>query len=532
MTKLGMDQFDAHFRLEIGKRLYAFVRNNVLDHHRFLFYNRMGKTSIYKGFCSHCKADYVLRESFLPKHGKAWKCEKCRSTVRLHSSGRGRGKLKASAYVIWYDKSAIDPDVIVATGYKVNLNFEHSINADIEFIPVTRYLFRYGQGAQMAIRDHYTAGFFYNRATHFLGGWQMKKQVSSIVGKHYFTRYNSVQSSPSMRKAVKGTPFEKSCWQTFRSDSLDSIYIFSTIAKYPFIEFLAKTGLGEIARKMIHGDSIYRCINLRGKTFESIVGLSKQEFGAWKQACKDLKPETLRAYKWCRDKAERISWEQAERFGPAISQNYNFTKVSSILETVLPKRFVRYIENQYQKDRRHFGKVEDVVTSYKDYLDEAKSLEMDMQSEAVLYPNLLRVAHHKTTSQVQIKKDEVVNKKIMALQPKLESYWYEDQRFFVRPIKDAGELFAEGKYLQHCVGRYGSTYANGGIVLLVVRRLSDPETPFYTAEIVNDRLVQCRGLRNNAMTTDVKTFMDEYMVVLQPRLIRRSKPKQKQEAVV
>lgn len=532
MKQIDIDQFNTHFRPEISKRLYAFVRNQVLESHRFVFFSRMGKTTIYKGFCSHCRADYVFRESFIPKHGAKWKCEICHTMVRLHSAGRGRGKLREFAYVIWYEKSPVDRRSIVATGYKVKLDFEKSMDSDIEFIPVTRYLFQYGHGAKMAIRDHYTTGFFYNRAIHFLGGWQFRTNPTSIVGRHYFTRYHSVQSLPSIRTAVRGTSFEKSCWKDFFADDLDAIYIFAEIAKYPFIEYLAKTGMGEIARKMIRKDSIHRSLNLQGKTFESIVGLSKQEFRSWKQSCKTLKAETLRAYKWCRDKAERIPWDQAERFGPAIANEYNYTKVREILRQVPAKRFVRYVENQFQKDKDHFGNVEDVVTSYRDYLDEAQELGMNMQSEPVLYPNRLCEAHHKTASQVQIKKDPTTNKKIVALQSRLDPYWYEDHRFLIRPIADVGELFAEGKYLQHCVGRYGSNYANGNIVLLVVRRHSVPDTPFYTAEIANGRLIQCRGHKNKAMITDVKEFMDDFMSELQSRLIRRGKHKQKQEAVV
>jgi DNA-directed RNA polymerase subunit RPC12/RpoP len=536
MTKLDIVQFNAHFRPEIGKKLRDYVRNHVLDHLRFVFYRRMGKTSIYCGFCSNCKQEYTFRESFTPKHGAKWRCEKCRSKVLLHSMGRGRGKLKDRAYVIWYEKSAIDRNAIVATGYKVEIDFKGRMDADIAFEPATRYLFQHGQGAQMAMREHRISGAFYNTAIYFYNDWFLKKEPVTIVGRYTFTAY-SQQVKQSMDTAVKGTPFEKTHWQNFYTDDRDAIYIFATIAKYPFVEYLVKTGMGEIAHKLIRGDSLHYCLNLRGKTFESIVGLSKQEFRTWQQSCKMLTAETLRAYKWCRDKAERISWEQAERFGPVIASDYNYKKIQDILRHVPEKRFIRYVENQFQKDKAHFDKscdirVEDIVTSYRDYLDEAQELGMDLMAEAVLYPNLLRVAHHKTTSQVKIKQNPIVDKKIKAIQPNLSAFWYETDQLLIRPISNAGELFAEGAYLQHCVGRYGDNYANGQIVLLVVRRQSDPDTPNYTAEIVNGRLIQCRGLKNKAMTTDVKAFMDEFMSMLQSRLIRRGKSKQKQEAVV
>jgi len=507
VNKLG---FEEHFRSDISEKLYNFVRDEVLDNHRFVFYQRMGKTDIFNGLCSHCKKSYVIKERFTPKHGGEWKCENCYSPVILHSFGRGRGKLREFAYVIWYEKSVTDPLSITATGYKAQLDFKESMSADIEFIPVTRYLFRYGHGGEMKVREHYTEGFFYQKTTHFLKGWTSRKHPTSICGVYYFSRYHSVQGQKSMEEAVKGTPFEKSGWKDFYSDSLDAIYIFSAIAKYPFIEYLTKTGLGEIARSMVRGESIYRCLNLRGTSMKSIVGLSKQEFGEWKKSCGKLEAKTLRAYKWLRSQGVIVSWKQADRLRNVISEQHYSSKLKTLMSRVSIQQFIRYIDNQLKKDKEFFGCIDDVVTSYSDYFSEALELGMDMESNAVLFPNLLRVAHHKTTSQVKIKQNPEANRKIKALQPILSFYYHADDKFMIRPIESIGELFAEGSTLQHCVGRYGNDYADEKTVLLVVRENSDQEIPFYTAEIRGGKLIQCRGMKNKPMTDAVKKFMNNY----------------------
>ncbi|KEQ22859.1 PcfJ domain-containing protein [Paenibacillus tyrfis] len=525
-----MAELMQHFRLAIDKKLVKFVRDDVLNHSSFFFYQRMPRSSIYKGVCTYCKEEYSVRDCTVFKHNTWWRCEKCGESVQLKAAGRGRGKMVDRAYAVWYEKSAIDSNVIVSTGYKVTLDYRKVMTPEIEFVPVTRYLFRHGHSAQMAVRDHWTTGYYMNKQIEFGNGWSFTKRPSTIVGKYYFTR-RSCQSKDSVREAVKGTPFERSEWQQFWADDLDAAYIFSAIAKYPFIEYLVKTGLRKIAIDIVRRNPTYGAINLRGKSPSKILGLNRQEFREWKATCPKMKAETLKAYKWCRDRGARISWAQAEAFGDVIAPKYSFDSMKQILQYVPAECLIRYSWNQYQKNRKHYREIRDVMTTYRDYLRDAKELEMDMLDEATLYPNNLRAAHAKTISKVKLKQDPKTNQMIVDKQKALMRYCFEHGNFLIRPIQDVGELFAEGASLNHCVGSYAKRYATGDCIILCVRRKDIPDEPFYTAEIVKDRLMQCRTDGNDPMTPEVKIFMDEYMKYLSTE----SKPrrtKQKMEVAV
>lgn len=61
------------------------------------------------------------------------------------------------------------------------------------------------------------------------------------------------------------------------------------------------------------------------------------------------------------------------------------------------------------------------------------------------------------------------------------------------------------------------TYAEGRCKLFCIRKKSEPDTPYYTLELgKNDRLVQCRGYRNDIengykMQKEVEKFVEQWM---------------------
>ncbi|MDX7255043.1 hypothetical protein, partial [Klebsiella pneumoniae] len=52
-------------------------------------------------------------------------------------------------YVVWYEKSLIDPKAITATGYKVSIDYREDMNGELSIVPVTRYLFENGKATMM-----------------------------------------------------------------------------------------------------------------------------------------------------------------------------------------------------------------------------------------------------------------------------------------------------------------------------------------------------------------------------------------------
>jgi hypothetical protein len=152
-----------------------------------------------------------------------------------------------------------------------------------------------------------------------------------------------------------------------------------------------------------------------------------------------------------------------------------------------------------------------VLGEWRDYLRECEELGMDTKQEHVLLPNNLHVAHVKTMQRVKVKHDESLNQTIAERVAELEKFIVESGEFFIRPAKDSMELFLEGKTLQHCVGGYADRYAHGETEIYFVRQVAEPNVPFVTVEVINERMIQARGLKNSRPSDEVMAFLQDFL---------------------
>lgn len=72
------------------------------------------------------------------------------------------------------------------------------------------------------------------------------------------------------------------------------------------------------------------------------------------------------------------------------------------------------------------------------------------------------------------------------------------------------ELATEGSALHHCVSNYADCVAKQECIIVFVRRCSEPQKPYYTAEIRDGRIVQLRGLKNCQPTPEVQAFANKW----------------------
>ena len=86
-----------------------------------------------------------------------------------------------------------------------------------------------------------------------------------------------------------------------------------------------------------------------------------------------------------------------------------------------------------------------------------------------------------------------------------------DKYAFIFP-KDESEIVKEGKTLHHCVGSYAKKhFVYGSSIIVFVRDKTDRETPLYTLELKNDRIIQLRGERNKAADEEAKKEAEQFL---------------------
>lgn len=540
---MNKQEFFAHFPQKISQELVDYVNNVALLKSRYLFVSRVG--GIQFAYCTHCQQQYTPNYLYgTLKHNENCKCEKCGSQCVVKASGRGRSRLIDDAYVVWYGKSEINPSALIARGIYVKRDYTGDFKkVQTEFCVMAEYLF-IPSNSNSTRKEQFGKSWLYRE-------WRISTSIVSELDNH-MKRPPFFMSVQNVKEAVKGTPFEYSQWQTFLTfreedewvggwygrmrpagePRTDLVKFFDLAARYPCTEYLAKMGFHELIWAKMNGSYTYNTVNWRGTTMEKVLRLSKQEIKELRATGLEITPLLLHSYHFHRKKDFPLTFEQAYQL-----QDLTFDSNRDLLKAINAPhpQAMRYVLKQLARPdaKKWYSSATSVLQDWRDYLEDCKKLGMNLESEAVLYPNDLHKAHQKTVEKVKYKEDKALNIKIASrLQGLIKKYAFEHAGLMIRPAVDTVELFREGKELSHCVGRYAKDYAEGKTDLLFVRRVSEPETPFYTLEVKNERVVQCRGLKNCNMTPEVREFVNAFIEEKLQKKKTRIKLTERQEVAV
>ncbi|GHV17243.1 hypothetical protein FACS18949_14700 [Clostridia bacterium] len=111
---------------------------------------------------------------------------------------------------------------------------------------------------------------------------------------------------------------------------------------------------------------------------------------------------------------------------------------------------------------------------------------------------------------VRLKRENIDAAKFSERRAELEKYALLSEKFLIRVPEKPEELVTEGAKLKHCVAGYAKRFANGETAILFVRHADRPGEPFYTLELRDKKIQQCRTKNNVSYGTDpaVKEFVD------------------------
>ena len=102
----------------------------------------------------------------------------------------------------------------------------------------------------------------------------------------------------------------------------------------------------------------------------------------------------------------------------------------------------------------------------------------------------------------------------------------------IRPAKSTNELMKEGKELCHCVASYAKSVAQGTTNILFIRKIDEPDKPFYTLEFKSGKILQNRGYKNKLQTPEVLAFEAKWLLYIKGGLNngKRNNDKSEQRA--
>lgn len=494
------EEYLAHFSEEISDEIKNYATEEVLKFSRYIFTHKQGVQQY--GYCTHCNNEF---KTVGLKHNKQTECPVCKSTCTVKSSGRGRKYLVDRGYFVYYEKSLIDPNVVVARG----IFAERSYRLDYKNVKTVCdatawYVFEMGKSI-MLTEGAYWKGEKYKKTS----------KVYSFFDHTSFASIHKEYSRKSIKKAVKDTPFQYSTWEKYNHE--DMTEFFDLYSKAPCIEYLTKEGFSDIVCDKLEGYPTFRTINWRGKTIFKVLKISKQDLKELKCQSVQLTFSFLQVFQ----DVKKHKWNLDTKEIANVTRDYwnYYDSLLKVSKYSSMRKIINYLEKQYTyynkvRNTRNYYDKGGVLINFRDYISDCVALGMDINNTRVLFPKNLYTAHQNTIKQIKIQQDRQYDILIKDRAKLLEKYIFNKNGLIIRPAESSKELIDEGAALHHCVGTYAKRYAKGDTNIFVIRKETEPDKPYFTMEVNKyNEIVQVRGKNNRSPEEEVNilvgTFKEE-----------------------
>lgn len=489
------EEYTSHVSKEITEKIEKFVNDEVFGKVEYLFIE--SKNGVYQGHCTKCHNEYELSQKY--KHNENGVCPACGAELQVKQSRYGRKNCKNDACFYYFEKSIKDPSVVVCKGYYVTRDYTTDYkNPVTEYLLEAIYIFEEKKSKMLKLNYSYLGG----------SSWSEKKSVFDF-NQGYLAPKMCYISRKSIEEATKGTRFQyipKELLKGYHS----TVRVFDEFAKYPWLEQLYKIGFKDIVECKLRGSHIYNCLNYRGKDIFKILKISRKNVKDIINSKEIITPLFLNLYQLQIKDKSMLSLAEIKN----IEDEYQMylVKLKHILKYTSMRKAIKYIEKQYEKYKKYYASKGSVAITWSDYIENCIDLEMYLESEHVLFPKDVYKLHQNTMKQVKVRGDKIANEKIAKRVGALnEKYYFQYKDLVIRAAENTEELILEGKTLSHCVAtNYTKPYAKGETNIMLIRKLSELDKPYYTVEIKGDLIRQVHGKSNCGPNKEVKEFIEAF----------------------
>ena len=512
----------------------TFVEEKVLGGENYIFYDTKRKSA----YCTSCKHTFVLENKFLRhetigiwnkqdevRHNRTVRCPYCNKFLQAKSEGMSRQSLVSVQWSVLVQPHGED----LLTRY-----FCHIKDFRIDF-----------HNPKITTSEDYRTVHTAEKVTDYM--WAHYKTTGDMRWCYYRDRGSSwyppaetvaprstMLYNTDLPKAIEGTCMKYSVPDIFienvandprhfKSPWMIDNY-FNSYRKYPFIEQLLKVGFYKMVQEFLE-DHRWNNIDLNAgcNSILGTLGVNKYQFNMLRK----VGNPRLRDLEILRYKPD-LKWEEFS----------DLRYIEDNGHTDMYKKFIDFMRyTTLHKLRKYMQQQK--IRHYQDYFDYGGWLEKmgyDMRNEFNLFPREFKKAHDEMSKQYMKFKDKQAredtkrfNKLLQKLKKEttdVEAMNLNIAGLFIRLPNRLEELKVEGEILHHCVGTYTEKVRKGETMIFFVRKIEEPDKPFYTLEW-KGRVVQCRGSHNCDMTPEVKAFVE----IFQSKMVEYEKLPKKQRKV-
>lgn len=330
------------------------------------------------------------------------------------------------------------------------------------------------------------------------------KKHNSYTGKDFWDDCNLCGMSPiyihsglimsETYEEMKGTMFQYSALQEYAESvrEINPIDYLKCYSKTPQIEMLVKLGMTDVVDKLVncyHGIVAYE----NAKRPDQFLGIRKERVKQLIrkkgdiQLLEAMQMEKRQGKNWTDKQIEHLA--ETGLSGAYVKMATRYMSLQKLLN-----RIEKYAGCEYGTDCNSASeRIRHTATTYVDYLSMRLTAGYDLNNSVYQQPRDLEEAHNKMVvesnkGEMDRRLEEVAERypEIRHIYRELRNkYFYEDDRYIIRPARSAEEIVMEGRLLHHCVG--GNTYLEKHntrqTYILMLRFKEEPDVPYITVEI-------------------------------------------------
>jgi len=469
-------------------------------------------------YCTCCHRRYTDydRDPDTYRHKTKGTCQNCGAQVEFRQMFRGRkGYYHRWNFAVFEGAGDLMRISCVVVSQQFNNDeFEPEYN----WYEITRYELEPNRAVQYL--SHWRKGKYV---------WDMKKSKPSSPNFNPGAFYSCLYGYTLINYDAISNSFLRYIDRELRKTELNASYILwlCRCAEHPQLEYFIKAGLSKLAVDYVDKKLGRVYFNWKSNDLKKILRLSKPELSYFAE--NDAGGRYSAYIRFRRDYFCGRSPQETIRYFDEFLYCMHIMDSIRKLTGLNYKQIMDYTLKKMNREGTVF-----FTTCWRDYLNECQILNYDMTDDVVIRPKDLFAAHERTSSIIKIEQDRLAQEKLAALILERQDMTCTDLELglLIRQPNAIDEIAAEGAALSHCVGGYAARHAEGKLTILFLRRLSDPETPYYTMEVSNDlKIVQCRGYKNNTAGNvkpeEIEIFEKRYQEYLNTIKEKRKKEKNK-----
>lgn len=475
-------------------------------------------------FCTGCGGE-IDPDKYLFTHNQPTRCPICGRSVIAKNAKLSHKRLEQIFYTVEWRKSAIEKDAIVMIGIYCGADYRRAERIDKTVVPILVDVFRYGKNAERFQRSVWSFGKPAGEAE-----WYKRRDVRSLGYSYFGAPFEILQSNRNFETTIAGTPFESAYHTMVEVERKYSIRsgerseLMSAIARRPWMEYMAKAGFGRIALEA-EGSLPRGMFNTKSKNIREIMKLSKDRYAEIKGKHIDIDIPLLDIVQRGDAGGAKLKLAEAQKLSSLLGSVW--MRKELLHGRKLDRTLARYLLRMNQQD----------IQELRDYWNMATRLNLDLRNPENYLPRDLHQAHdrllqiegderrrrqneyNRNRNEHQRQLAESMQEKLEKRMKKLEcKYCFEACGLILRPARSGIELIEEGNALNHCVGGYIASYAEGRTDICFLRKADDPDTPWRTIEIDpnSGRVIQDRGYGNDrngirsTITDDLKKLLEDF----------------------